>query len=333
MNPGHRGSIDVIMPARGEAPWLQLSLWSIASQSLQSTAVIVIDDGVVNPKSIEASGNRLLGKRFRLLQNQGQGISAALNTGIQQCSAQWIARMDADDIAHPSRLERQIGFLENSPEDVLGCGTQVRFVNAKGNELERSRLPISWEDITEQILSRTCFVHPTLVIRREALLKTPYRSTMDGAEDVDLLLRLSEAGKILNLNQVLLDYRVHVTQESFRQRARHTAIQELAFRLALSRRKDKQDPLESDPELAEKFVQWRLSTPGYIRCRTFLTALRYMKTHLSGFDVKGFAQSALVGLGSFPMSPSALAIAWRVCQKAGAGLLDEATPFDSLNRN
>jgi glycosyltransferase involved in cell wall biosynthesis len=333
MSEGRFDSIDVIIPARGEAPWLQLSLWSIASQSLQSTAVMIIDDGVVNPKSIEALGNRLLGKRSRFLRNQGQGISAALNTGIQQSSAQWIARMDADDIAHPRRLERQLGFLENSPSDVLGCGTQVRFVNSKGHELECSQLPSSWEEITKRMLSRTCFVHPTLMIRRDALLKTPYRSTMDGAEDVDLLLRLSEAGKILNLNQVLLDYRVHVTQESFRMRARHTAIQELAFRLALSRRKDKHDPLESDPDLAEKFVHWRLSTPGYIRCRTFLTALRYMKTHLSGFDVNGFAQSALVGLRSIPMTPSALSIACRIFQHAGAGLLNEATPFDSLNQN
>ena len=62
---------------------------------------------------------------------------------------------------------------------------------------------------------------------------------MDGAEDADLLLRLSEKGKILNLNQPLLDYRIHPTQESFRWRPRHAAVQELAFRAALSRRRTK----------------------------------------------------------------------------------------------
>ena len=127
---------------------------------------------------------------------------------------------------------------------------------------------------------------------------------MDGAEDVDLVLRLSEKGKILNLNQVLLDYRIHTTQESFRMRARHTAVQELAFRLALSRRKKHHDPLEIDPELAEKFIQWRLSTPGYVRSRTFLTALRYMGTYLRGLDLKGFAHCFLVALGSLPVLPA-----------------------------
>jgi glycosyltransferase involved in cell wall biosynthesis len=326
-------SIDVIIPARGHTPWLKLSLTSIASQSLQPTAITVVDDGLENASSIENLGEQLFGVRFRLLSNQGQGISAALNTGVRQSGAYWIARMDADDIAYPNRLEQQILFLENSPEDVLGCGTQVRFVNAKGHALERSHLPSSWEDITKQILSRTCFVHSTLVIRRDVLLTALYRSMMDGAEDVDLVLRLTEKGKVPNINQVLLDYRIHLNQESFRMRARHTAVQELAFRLSMRRRNKDLDPLDTDPELAERFIQWRLSTPGYVRCRTFLTALRYMKTHLSGFDVKGFAQSALTGVKSMPMSLSALDIAWRVYRKGGAGLLDQITPFKTLNLN
>jgi glycosyltransferase involved in cell wall biosynthesis len=328
---GHHDAIDVIIPARGNIAWIQTSLSSIAAQSLHPTNVTLIDDGLENADRIEDLGKRLFGARFRLLKNQGQGVSAALNTGIQQSAAHWIARMDADDVAYPNRLEQQIHFLKTSSQDLLGCGTQVRFINSKGHELERSRLPLSWEDIAEQMLSRTCFIHPTLVMRRDALLRTPYRTSMDGAEDVDLLLRLSEQGQVLNLNQVLLDYRVHLSQESFRMRARHTAVQELAFRLALSRRKDNFDPLENDPELAERFIRWRLSTPGYVRCRTFLTALRYTKIHFSGYDMNGLAKSVLVGLKSIPMNPSAFPIAWRIFQKAGAGLLDETTPFNSLN--
>lgn len=329
----HHDSIEVIIPARGGTPWLQSCLSSIAAQSLQPTSVTVIDDGLDQPTSMVDAGKNLFGERFRLLWNQGRGISAALNIGIQQSVAHWIARMDADDVAHPGRLEQQIRFLKNSSPDVLGCGTQVRLVNSRGQELECSQLPSSWEEIAKQMLSRTCFVHPTLVLRRDALLKTPYRSPMDGAEDVDLLLRLAQQGKVLNLEQVLLDYRIHLTQESIRKRARHTAVQELAFRLAARRQKGNPDPVDCDPRLAEKFIQWRLSTPGYIRCRTFLTALRYMKTHLSGLDVNGFAKSVLVGLKSMPLSPSALAIACRVYQKAGGGLLDQRTPFDSLNLN
>jgi glycosyltransferase involved in cell wall biosynthesis len=333
MTLDHRDSVDVIIPARGTTPWLELSLSSLAAQSFQPAAIILIDDGLAHLTSTEELGQKLFGRRFRLLRNDGQGISAALNTGVQHSDAHWIARMDTDDVAHPQRLERQILFLKDSPGDVLGCGTQVRFVNSDGQALAYPHLPFSWDDVTKHLLSRTCFVHSSLVIRRESLITTLYRPPMDGAEDVDLVLRLSEKGKFLNLNQVLMDYRIHMTQESFRMRARHTAVQELAFRLALSRRKKHHDPLEIDPQLAEKFIQWRLSTPEYVRSRTFLTALRYMGTYLAGLDLKGFAQCFLVALGSLPVLPQSIFISWRVSRKAAAALLDEPTPFAALNLN
>ena len=324
---------DVILPARSDVPWLQASLSSIASQSFQPSQVTVVDDGLGNPSAIADLGKRLFGERFRFLSNKGHGISAALNTGIQYSSAHWIARMDADDVAHPNRLEQQLGFLCSAPDEVLGCGTQCRFINRDGAMIGRSKVPTNWEETAARLLSRTCFVHPTLVLRREALLRTPYRSSLDGAEDVDLLLRLSETGQVINLNEVLLDYRIHPTQESFRSRARHTAVQELAFRAALSRRHGREDPLETNPGLAEQFIHWRLSNPGYVRSRTFLTALRYMNLHLSHFDIRGFARCASVGIQSLPLTPSALAIAWRVGKKAGAAFLDQDTPFAALNIN
>lgn len=326
-----RNETDVIMPVRSDVPWLQASLSSIASQSLQPSGVTVVDDGLRNPGVVADLGKRLFGNRFCFLSNSGRGISAALNTGIRHSSALWIARMDADDIAHPTRLEKQLEFLHGAPDEVLGCGTQCRFISRDGITIGRSKLPTSWETTAARILSRTCFVHPTLVLRREVLLRAPYRSSMDGAEDVDLILRLSETGRVLNLNEVLLDYRLHPAQESFRSRARHTAVQELAIRAAFSRLHGKEDPLETNPGLAERFIDWRLSTPGYVRSRTFLTALRYMNLHLSHFDFKGFARCASVSIESLPLTPSALTIAWRVGKKAGAALLDQDTPFAALN--
>jgi glycosyltransferase involved in cell wall biosynthesis len=326
-------SVDVILPARGNTPWLQLSLSSIASQTLQPELVTLVDDGLENSTPLAKFGNKLFGHRFRLIKNDGQGISAGLNTGIQQSTACWIARMDADDIAHPNRFEQQVLALKSWPREVLGCGTQVRFINSKGDGLHRSHLPSSWEDINKQMLSRTSFVHSSLIIRKDVLMTIPYRSVMDGAEDLDLALRLCEKGKLLNLDEVLLDYRIHLTQESFRMRARHTAVQELALRLALHRRKKHFDPLETDPLLVEKFIDWRLSTPGYVRSRTFLTALRYMATHLSGCDLNGSWHCLLVALRSLPLLPGSICISWRVFRRTAAALLDQPTPFPALNLN
>ena len=304
---------------------------SIADQSLAPTCITLVDDGVDDARSVEKLGKDLFGERFQLLENDGHGISAALNTAIRHSSAEWIARMDADDVAHPQRLQRQLEFLKAQADGTIGCGTQVRFINADGVVLDRSRLPTAWQDIVKQIYCTTSFIHPTLVIRRDALLATPYRSQMDGAEDVDLILRLAEKSKLLNLGEALLDYRLDSTQESFRTRARQTALQELAFRLARARRKTGTDPLAVKPELAENFLRWRLSDPGYVETRYFLTGLRYMETYLRGKDLKRFTQVAVMSLKWLPTRLSSIRLGWRVVRRAGAALLNQTTPFNELN--
>jgi len=304
---------------------------SIADQSLAPTCITLVDDGVDDARSVEKLGKDLFGERFKLLENDGHGISAALNTAIRHSSAEWIARMDADDVAHPQRLQRQLEFLKAQADGTIGCGTQVRFINADGVVLDRSRLPTAWQDIVKQIYCTTSFIHPTLVIRRDALLATPYRSQMDGAEDVDLILRLAEKNKLLNLGEALLDYRLDSTQESFRTRARQTALQELAFRLARARRKTGTDPLAVKPYLAENFLRWRLSDPGYVETRYFLTGLRYMETYLRGKDLKRFTQVAVMSLKWLPTRLSSIRLGWRVARRAGAALLNQTTPFNELN--
>ncbi|HJU63226.1 MAG TPA: glycosyltransferase [Candidatus Binatia bacterium] len=328
--PDFPKTIDVVIPVKATVPWLLYALESIARQTLQPRFITVVDDGADNPEFIRTRGTRLFSERFRLIKSPGQGISAALNTAIAASDAHWIARMDADDIAHPDRLNMQLNFLATH-SGTIGCGTQIRFINSSNRILGYSNLPSEWSQITQQIQSRTCFVHSSMMIRRDALLATTYRPSMDGAEDVDLILRLAEKGRVINLRDALLDYRLHLTQESFRARARGTAVQELAFRLALSRRIRKFDPLEHGSDLAERFIEWRLSDPAYVRSRTFLTALRYGRTYLRGLDFWGFSQMALVGLNSIPNSWSSLHISWQVVRRAGAALLNQPTPFAELN--
>jgi len=304
---------------------------SIHDQSLAPTCITLVDDGMDDARYAENLGKDMFGVRFRLVKNAAQGISAALNTAIRQSSAEWIARMDADDVAHPQRLQKQLEFVNAQAYGTIGCGTQVRFINGAGVVLDRSRLPTAWHDIIKQIHCRTSFIHPTLLIRKDVLLATPYRSAMDGAEDVDLILRLAETGKILNLDEALLDYRLNSTQESFRARPRQTALQELAFRLARARRKTGLDPLAVNPELGEKFVHWRLSDPAYVETRYFLTALRYLRAYLRGKDFKGFTQLALISLQWLPLRSSSIRLGWRVLRRAGAALMDQTTPFNELN--
>jgi glycosyltransferase involved in cell wall biosynthesis len=328
---GPSDPIDIIIPARGSVPWLTPALQSVCEQTYGTISVTVVDDGLESPDAVRHLGAQLFGPRFELLKNPARGISSALNAGVQNSRAAWIARMDADDIAHPRRIEQQLKFLASRGDGVIACGTQVRFINGLGKILGESGLPTDWPQINVEIYSRTCFVHSSMVFRREALVETPYRPCMDGAEDVDLILRLAERGQVLNLSEPLLDYRLHPSQESFRDRARATAIQELAFRLAFTRRHTARDPVDQCGELAEQFIHWRLSDPAYVRARIFLTALRYCKTYLMGRDIRGFSRMASTSIRSLPNNWSTLHTCWQVARKAGAALLAQPTPFVELN--
>src|SRR5512143_2379891 len=92
-------SIDVVIPARGPVPWLAIALQSLAAKTLPSISVTVVDDGLESTATVRNLGDHLFSAGFQLLNNHGHGISAALNTAIKQSHADWIARMDADDVA------------------------------------------------------------------------------------------------------------------------------------------------------------------------------------------------------------------------------------------
>lgn len=327
----HMPLLDVLIPARGDCPWLGEALESIACQTLQPDGVILVDDGLARPEVVDEIGIRLLDSRYRRIPNQGHGIAAALNTGVSSSRAVWIARMDADDVSHPERLERQYRWLSAVGSDVLGCGSQVRLIDEVGTRLGVSRYPTGWAEIKNQLLRHSCFAHPALVLRREALLATPYRSALDGAEDVDLILRLSERGQLTNLDEILLDYRIHVTQENFLRRARQTALQELAFRLAATRLSTGFDPLVADPGLAERFVTWRLQLPGYAQSRLVMTALRYLLEFARGRNFAAVAACLRQLVRARLWRPDVLGWISRI-RRGGPGVLaEDDSPFSVLN--
>jgi len=270
-----RDEISVVLPVKGECPWLEEALISLANQTLLPLIVHLIDDGVSDPQKIDVIGTKILGKLYKRTPNVGKGISDALNTGIQLCQTRWVARMDGDDIARPQRFEDQLTYL-NTNKHLLGCGGQVRIISKLGHSMGISDYPCTQDLIASQSLKKTCFAHPCLMIQRNALLETPYRNAMDGAEDVDLVLRLLERGEIGNSSKIILDYRIGEHQQNYSQRARQTALQELAFRLAYLRRSGQSDPLNSSPGLAEQFVAWRFSQKGYSDARLIMTAMRYL---------------------------------------------------------
>jgi hypothetical protein len=174
------------------------------------------------------------------------GLVAALNYGLAQARADLVARMDADDIAAPHRLARQVAFLYASP-DVALIGAQVAYIDAAGAPTgERSNYPTAPEDVATALATRGCVIrHPTIVARKAALIAAGgYRLVCEGAEDYDLWLRLSERARLANLPEVLLDYRVHRGQTSAGVNLDQSFAHDLALLAARARRAGGADPFD-----------------------------------------------------------------------------------------
>jgi glycosyltransferase involved in cell wall biosynthesis len=204
--------VSVIIPVHGDAPHLSSTIESIKIQSLTEFESIIILDRA--SKDIEAYARNLTleSNKFKVVVSEKPGISNALNTGIRECSSEFIARIDADDVMHKDRLMLQKNFLEKN-HAVVCVGSQVIKINVHGTRIGRSSYPVSNKQITSSLLFRNCIAHPSVMYRRSSVLQVSgYRPDFDGVEDYDLWLRLSMIGQIRNMQLALTSYRVWENQ-------------------------------------------------------------------------------------------------------------------------
>src|SRR5262249_33711723 len=207
--------ISVILPVKDGAAFAGAAIASILQQTFRDFELLIIDDGSSDGSIEIAERFCQADTRVGLLSNPGSGLVDALNFGVSAASAPLIARMDADDIALPVRLQRQYDFLNSHPEiDV--AGTQVSFIDEQGALTGKTTaLPESPDAIAKTLLKYCCLRHPTVVIRRTALERAGgYRRQVPAAEDLDLWLRIAEHGQLVNLPEPLLLYRLHAAQVS-----------------------------------------------------------------------------------------------------------------------
>jgi glycosyltransferase involved in cell wall biosynthesis len=196
---GQAPAVSVIMPVYNAERSVGFAIRSILKQSFQPFELIIVDDGSTDQTPEILAEWQQRDQRIRVHYRQHEGIVAALNHGIAHSSAPLIARMDADDISLPERLEKQVRELKQNPE--LGLvGTQVRF---GGDEEENLgyKLYVDWTnsltdpmEIAMHRFVESPFAHPTVMFRRSLIKK--YGGYRDGSfpEDYELWLRWLEKG-------------------------------------------------------------------------------------------------------------------------------------------
>jgi glycosyltransferase involved in cell wall biosynthesis len=149
--------------------------------------------------------------RIRVICRPNTGIVGALNDGIAAARGEFIARMDADDVSLPARLERQLAFLDSHAE-CLAVGTDVLFIDPEGAPLIQRNPALHHAGIVAELLEGNggALIHPSVVFRRSALVACGgYRAEAVHIEDLDLYLRLMSRGTLANLPEALLLYRQH----------------------------------------------------------------------------------------------------------------------------
>ncbi len=210
-----RPSVSVLLPVRNASRWLDDALASLTRQTLTDFEVIAVDDGSTDDSGALLDRWAESDPRFSVVHQPARGLVTALNRGLNRCCAPLVARMDADDVSHPRRLELQAAILTSCPEvGVVSCG--VRHFPA--HRVARGfRLYEAWLNslTTHDEMSRERFVesplaHPSVMLRRDLLAEIGGWRDQEWAEDYDLWLRLFEAGVIFaKLDRALFFWREH----------------------------------------------------------------------------------------------------------------------------
>ncbi len=153
---------------------------------------------------------KLTDPRIRLISTKIPQHGFNLNFGIDQAKYELIARMDQDDLMKPDRLKSQYDFFQKNPETGV-LGSQVEFISASGEVLGVSNYPVENNQIRSKFIFKSAFCHPSVMFRKEIILKYGAYSGGLLSEDYDLWLRLLENKDVIfrNSEKILLSYRKH----------------------------------------------------------------------------------------------------------------------------
>ena len=282
--------VSVVLPVHNGEDQLAAAIESILGQTLDDLELIVVDDGSTDrtPALLRQLAER--DPRVRVCHQDHGGIVAALNRGAGLARATYLARMDADDIAAPDRLAKQAAFLDANA-DVALVGGSVEYILGEGRRVQLRSLPTAPAEIADRLAAgKHCFVHPTVMMRTDALRQVGgYRAAFEGAEDADLWLRLVERFRLANLPDVVLAKRVHPGQVSTRRMEQGIVRLLAAQAAARQRRATGEDPLQPNEAITSGTLR-RLGVDQRAVRRELLQGYR---TSLRAFREAGDAEGAI----------------------------------------
>ncbi len=287
-------SVSVVMPVYNAGVFLAPAVESILAQDFHEFEFVIIDDGSTDksPKLLQAFAR--LDSRIRVISRPNTGIVKALNDGLQAARAPFVARMDADDLSMSGRLRRQFDYLK-AHEQCVAVGSRILLIDTEGWPICEMCQERTHEEIDSANLrgGGSAMNHPSVMFRTVAVRAIGgYRAELIYAEDLDLWLRLAEVGRLYNLPDVLLRYRMHAKSISHARSLEQHRKWRMAAEDAMRRRGDS----SAQPTLADDgLVNEKATTEADNHIRWAWWAL------MSG-NLRTARKHALAGLRCAPLS-------------------------------
>lgn len=202
--------ISVIMPVFNAGSFLEEAIESALNQRFTDFEFLIHDDGSTDGSLRVLRDYAARDSRIVLSAGANEGVFAARNLLQAKAQGDLLAVMDADDICLPDRFEKQVAYLDANPECVVLGGSHI-IMDAVGRPILRNRMPQGHDRIDGQNIHAIVSIHhPTVMMRRGAVLDCGgYDASYRAAGDLDLWLRMAERGRLANLPDIVLKYRLH----------------------------------------------------------------------------------------------------------------------------
>lgn len=220
--PNKKPLISVIMPVYNYEAYVEKAIESILSQTYSNFEFIIVDDASTdNSRRIIRTYQKQYPKIIKFIslkKNLNCGGDRCANEGIRIARGKYIARMDADDISLPTRLEKQIEFLEDNP-DIFLVGSNAYVIDKEGNIMGEKTEPESNEKIYNNYFTFHPLIHPSCMYRRKLNNKKNFQYEIVYKSNNDYLTffkLICENYKFTNIKEKLLLYRIHEESNTFR---------------------------------------------------------------------------------------------------------------------
>ncbi len=200
--------VSVVMSVYDGAPFLREAVESILDQTFEDFEFLIINDGSIDDTAKILSGFSDL--RIRILENEkNEGLTNCLIKGCLEARGKYIARMDADDVSHVERLQKQVEFLDAHPACAV-VGANCNYIDGKGKIRSVSNYDLDYDTIQKMRMQYSPFCHgATMFVKERILACGNYRELFRSAQDYDLWLRVVEKHEVANLEEPYYSLRIH----------------------------------------------------------------------------------------------------------------------------